>query len=84
MSYKSRTRRRLRIRWIDDVLEDLRRIDVRGYAKKAMDRRTLEKIGIRSQGLCWTVVLMKKKKIAVVEWCAETCQQRNCTGAIKK
>ena len=37
--YKSGTRGRRRIRWLDEVLEDLRRIDVRGYTEMGMDRR---------------------------------------------
>ena len=45
-------RDRPRIRWLDDVLEDLRRIDVRDYNEMAMDRRHwMEKIGVGSQGL---------------------------------
>ena len=37
--YKSRKSSRPAIRWLDDVLEDLRRMDVRGYAEMATDRR---------------------------------------------
>ena len=37
--YKSRKRGRPKIRWLDDMLDDLRRMDVRGYTKVVMDMR---------------------------------------------
>ena len=39
---------------MDDVVEDLRRMDVRGYTEMAMDRRP-EKIGVGSPGSRWAV-----------------------------
>ena len=38
------------------MLEDLRRMDVKSYTEKAMDRS----IGVGSQGSRWDVVLKKK------------------------
>ena len=37
--YKSRKRRRSRMRWLDDMLENLRRMDVNCYAEMATGRR---------------------------------------------
>ena len=37
--YKRRQRGQPMIRWLDDVLEDLRRMDVSGYTEITMDRR---------------------------------------------
>ena len=37
--YGSKNRRRLRTRWLDDVLEDIRRMDVRDYAEMVTDRK---------------------------------------------
>ena len=48
--YKSRKRGRHRIRWLDNVFEDLTRIDVRCYTEMAMDK-TLEKICVWKPGL---------------------------------
>ena len=46
--YKSRKRGRPRIRWLDDVLEDLRRMDVRGYTEMAMGRRYWRKLELET------------------------------------
>ena len=45
-------RDRARIRWSDDVLEDLRKMNVRCYTE----------IGVGSQGSRWAVVLKKMRK----------------------
>ena len=37
--YKSGKRGRPRIKWLDDVLEVVRRMDMRVYTERAMDRR---------------------------------------------
>ena len=43
--YKSRKRRSLpRLRRLDDVLEDLRRMDVRGYAEMTTGRRNWSRL----------------------------------------
>ena len=42
--YKSRKRGQPTIRWLGDVLEDLRRMDMRGYYEMAMDRRLCRRL----------------------------------------
>ena len=58
--YKNRKRGRPRIRWLDDTLEDLRRMDARGHTELAMDRRFWRKLVFGSDGSRWAVVLKKK------------------------
>lgn len=37
--YKSRKQGQPNIRWLDDMLEDIRRMDMKGYADIIMDKR---------------------------------------------
>ena len=58
--YKSRKRCRPIIKWLNDVLEDLRKMDVRDYAE--LQRiEDVEKINVGSQGSRWAVVQKRRR-----------------------
>ena len=51
------------IGWLDDVLEDLRRMDVRGYTEMAMDRLTLGCTAEKENLIVGYISLYCKEKI---------------------
>ena len=66
--YKSRKRGRPSIRWLDDVLEDLRRMDARGYNKMAMDRRLWRRFVLeaRTVAVSYTHLDVYKRQLLVL------------------
>ena len=45
--YQSRKRSRPRIRWLDDLLEYLKRMDVGGYTEMPMDKRRWRRLVLK-------------------------------------